>query len=96
VTDVKNHEHQEIPRVPFILTTNEENIAERCNAVDQDAIRNRLFCFKFDHQINNGLTISTGIAQAPAQINVHDLYGLILNKREKIEKYITDITTVML
>ncbi|KAF2368535.1 Parvovirus non-structural protein 1 helicase domain [Trinorchestia longiramus] len=53
VTDVKNHEHQTIPRVPFILTSNEDNIASRCSSVDQDALENRMF--KFTKKINNGL-----------------------------------------
>ncbi len=92
-TDVKNGVKQTIQRKPFVITSNEGELGESCTQIDKGALQIRSFIHKFSKQINNQLDITNGYRAPPSTIQKEDLYRLILQNKDTIQKYLIDLRT---
>ncbi len=84
-TDRKYSDHKEIPRTPFFITTNENELGSKCSDVDRNALASRSYHFHMQQQIKNNRNIGAGISPAPVTIEDRALHTLVLKYRKLIE-----------
>ena len=83
-TEIKNGPHQIINRVPFFLTTNEEEFGISVGIIDRSALKTRTFIHNFSQQIINNMDITQGIPMPPYEIEPADMAWVFLLNEEKI------------